>query len=67
MNIPLEELRKNNPDEEYIDGYRAVYFYDNHYSVGTYCKTINIFVDCLFFYYNDCSLLLCVLLLSLIE
>ncbi|MDD2377944.1 MAG: hypothetical protein PHE05_03855 [Bacilli bacterium] len=44
MNIPLEELRKNSPNEEYKDGYRAVYFYDNHYSIGTYCKTIEGFM-----------------------
>lgn len=44
MNIKREELKTNKPGVEYPDGYRIVYFYDDHYSIGEYCKTIEGFM-----------------------
>ena len=40
MNINFEELKFNKENERYEDGYRIVYFYDDKYSIGEYCKTI---------------------------
>ena len=44
MNIELKDLKCNKNGEEYKEGYRIVYFYDNKYSVGEYCKTIEGFM-----------------------
>lgn len=44
MNVSLDELKYNENKEEYPDGYRIVYFYNDHYSVGEYCKTIEGFM-----------------------
>lgn len=44
MNVSLEELKKNNSGNNYEKGYRIVYFYDNYYKVGEYCKTIDGFM-----------------------
>ncbi len=44
MKIALEKLKYNSSNEEYSDGYRLVYFYSDHYSIGEYCKTIEGFM-----------------------
>lgn len=44
MSVSLEELKKNNSGNNYEKGYRIVYFYDNYYKVGEYCKTIDGFM-----------------------
>lgn len=44
MNINFEELKFNKENERYEDGYRIVYFYDDKYSIGEYCKTIEGFM-----------------------
>lgn len=44
MKILPTELKTNRHGEEYKEGYRVVYFYDNHYSIGEYCKTIEGFM-----------------------
>lgn len=48
MNINVEELMNVNDeyekDKKYDNGYRIVYFYDDHYFVGEYCKTIEGFM-----------------------
>lgn len=44
MKISLEQLKYNKNKEKYSDGYRIVYFYENHYSIGEYCKTIEGFM-----------------------
>ena len=44
MSVSLEELKKNNSGNNYEKGYRIVYFYDNYYKVGEYCKTIDGFI-----------------------
>lgn len=44
MNINLEKLKFNKENERYEDGYRIVYFYDDKYSIGEYCKTIEGFM-----------------------
>ncbi len=44
MNIPIEELKYNEPGIEYPDGYRIVCFYKDYYSIGAYCKTIEGFM-----------------------
>lgn len=44
-NISKDELKFNEFDEEYPDGYRIVYFENNDkYSIGAYCKTIEGFM-----------------------
>lgn len=43
MNITAEELQSKN-GKSYHDGYRIVYFYDDHYSIGEYCSTIEGFM-----------------------
>ncbi len=43
MIIPVEELKKSKTSQ-YDDGYRIVYFYDNKYSIGEYCKKIDGFM-----------------------
>lgn len=44
MKVNLIDLKKNNSGIEYEDGYRIVYFYDNNYKVGEYCKSIEGFM-----------------------
>lgn len=44
MSVSLEELKKNNSGNNYEKGYRIVYFYDNYYKVGEYCRTIDGFM-----------------------
>lgn len=44
MKIELKELQHNNHGEKYPDGYRLVYFYDDSYFVGEYCKTVEGFM-----------------------
>lgn len=43
MKISVEELKHINT-KEYSDGYRIVYFYEDKYYVGEYCKTIEGFM-----------------------
>ena len=43
MIISVEDLKKNKTSQ-YDDGYRIVYFYDDKYSIGEYCKTIEGFM-----------------------
>lgn len=38
MKISLNDLRFNNSFEEYLNGYRIVYFYDDHYRVENIVK-----------------------------
>ena len=40
MNVNKNDLKYNNCDS----GYRIVYFYDDSYKVGEYCKTISGFM-----------------------
>ena len=43
--IDINDLKYNKNNEEYNEGYRIVYFYeDGSYSVGEYCKTIEGFM-----------------------
>ena len=44
MKILPIELKTNSSGEEYLEGYRVVYFYDNNYSIGEYSKTIEGFM-----------------------
>lgn len=44
MKILPIELKTNSSGKEYLQGYRVVYFYDNSYSIGEYCKTIEGFM-----------------------
>ena len=44
MNVNLKDLKKNNFGTDYENGYRIVYFYDNNYKVGEYCKSIEGFM-----------------------
>ena len=44
MNINLIDLKKNNLGINYEDGYRIVYFYENNYKIGEYCKLIEGFM-----------------------
>ena len=44
MNIDLKDLRQNSSGVDYENGYRIVYFYDNSYKVGEYCKSIEGFM-----------------------
>ena len=44
MNIDLKDLRQNSSGVDYENGYRIVYFYDNSYKVGEYCKSIDGFM-----------------------
>lgn len=44
MNINLIDLRKNNSGIDYEGGYRIIYFYDNNYKIGEYCKSIEGFM-----------------------
>lgn len=40
MDINLTDLQKNSSGINYEDGYRIIYFYDNNYKIGEYCKSI---------------------------
>lgn len=44
MNIDLEKLKYDKNGHEYPLGYRIVYFYDDSYKIGEYCKTIEGFM-----------------------
>ena len=44
MKISPMELKRNNTGKEYAEGFRVVYFYDNYFSIGEYCKTIEGFM-----------------------
>ena len=44
MNISPQELLSMGDGNVYEPGYRLVYFYDNTYSIGAYCKTIEGFM-----------------------
>lgn len=44
MEITAKDLKFNKHGEEYSEGYRIVYFYNNNYSIGEYCKTIEGFM-----------------------
>lgn len=44
MNVNLNDLRQTKYGDNYEDGYRIVYIYDNYYHVGEYCKTIEGFM-----------------------
>ena len=44
MDVNLKDLKKNNFGADYESGYRIVYFYDNNYKVGEYCKSIEGFM-----------------------
>ena len=44
MIINKEELQCNKNGEKYNFGYRIVFFYNNSYSIGEYCKTIDGFM-----------------------
>lgn len=42
--ISKAELSFNKTGEKFQDGYRIVYFYNNHYSIGEYFRTIEGFM-----------------------
>ena len=44
MKILPIELKTNSSGQEYIEGFRIVYFYDDKYSIGEYSKTIEGFM-----------------------
>ncbi len=44
MKITKDELRFNKQGEDLKKGYRIVYFYDDNYTIGEYCKTIEGFM-----------------------
>lgn len=44
MKINLTELKKNKYGIDYEEGYRIVYFYDDNYKIGEYCKSIEGFM-----------------------
>ena len=44
MKVNLIDLKKNNSGIEYENGYRIVYFHNNNYKVGEYCKSIEGFM-----------------------
>ena len=44
MDVNLKDLKKNNSGADYENGYRIVYFYDNNYKIGEYCKSIEGFM-----------------------
>ena len=44
MEITIKDLKFDKQGEEYPDGYRIVYFYDDNYLIGEYCKTIEGFM-----------------------
>ena len=44
MEIITKDLKFNKKGEEYSEGYRVVYFYNNNYSIGEFSKTIEGFM-----------------------
>lgn len=44
MDLSIEELKKATDGSNYETGYRIVYTYNDHYSIGEYCKTIEGFM-----------------------
>lgn len=44
MKINIKDLKVNKLGQEYPEGYRVVYFYNNYYSIGEYCKTLEGFM-----------------------
>lgn len=44
MKIAMEELQYNKNGKKYENGYRIVYFYNDHYFIGEFCKTIEGFI-----------------------
>ena len=44
MEIIAKELQYNKHGIAYEDGYRIVYFYDDNYEIGEYCKTVEGFM-----------------------
>lgn len=44
MNVDVEKLKRNKYGVTYTEGYRIVYFYDDCYKIGEYCKTIEGFM-----------------------
>ena len=44
MNIDKKKLRKKASGDNYQEGYRIVYLYDDDYEIGEYCKTIEGFM-----------------------
>lgn len=44
MDIDTKKLKQDRYGDEYTDGYRIVYFYNDYYKIGEYCKTIEGFM-----------------------
>lgn len=44
MNIDKKKLRKKASGDNYQEGYRIVYLYDDDYEIGEYCETIEGFM-----------------------
>ena len=44
MNIYLKDLKQNNSGAIHESGFRIVYYYENGYKIGEYCKTIDGFM-----------------------
>lgn len=44
MEVSLKKLKQNASGIDYENGYRIIYFYDDNYDVGEYCKTIEGFM-----------------------
>ena len=44
MEIITKDLKFNKKGEEYSEGYRVIYFYNDNYSIGEYSKTIEGFM-----------------------
>jgi len=44
MVLGVKDLKHNNSGEDYEVGYRIVYFYNDTYKVGEYCKSIEGFM-----------------------
>ncbi len=44
MNIKSDELKRIDDNTSYDNGYRVVYFDDNNYYLGAYCKSIEGFM-----------------------
>ncbi len=44
MVVNIKDLQHNNSGKDYENGYRIVYFYNDKYTVGEYCKTVEGFM-----------------------
>lgn len=44
MIVDLKDLKRSNSGIKYKSGYRIVYFYNDKYVIGEYCKTIEGFM-----------------------